>query len=153
MSFSFFQISCRECPETEARLNQFINANRVLSVDRRWVDLGENSFWAICVDYLENTSSGSSKKKSERIDYREVLQPEEFAVFSALRDLRKTLAAEAGVPVYTVFTNEQLAKMVTDQVKTLADLKKIPGLGTAKIDKYGAKFIEQLCLETVNPER
>ena len=107
MSFSFFQISCRGCPETEARLNQFLNANRVLSIDRRWVDLGENSFWAICIDYIENTSTGNSKKKSERIDYREVLPPEEFVVFSNLRDLRKTLAAETGVPVYTVFTNEQ----------------------------------------------
>ena len=118
MSFSFFQISCRGCPETEARLNQFLNANRVLSIDRRWVDLGENSFWAICIDYIENTSTGNSKKKSERIDYREVLPPEEFVVFSNLRDLRKTLAAETGVPVYTVFTNEQLAKMVTARVKT-----------------------------------
>ena len=152
MSFTFFQISCRGCPETEARLNQFLNANRVLSIDRRWVDLGENSFWAICIDYIENTSTGNSKKKSERIDYREVLPPEEFVVFSNLRDLRKTLAAETGVPVYTVFTNEQLAKMVTARVKTLADLKKIPGLGTAKIDKYGAQFIEQLCLETANPQ-
>ena len=78
MSFTFFQISCGGCPETEARLNQFLNANRVLSIDRRWVDLGENSFWAICIDYTENTSTGNSKKKSERIDYREVLPPEEL---------------------------------------------------------------------------
>jgi superfamily II DNA helicase RecQ len=42
------------------------------------------------------------------------------------------------VPVYAVFTNEQLAKMVTGGVVTKAALEKIDGVGEAKATKYGA---------------
>ena len=38
-----------------------------------------------------------------------MLKPEEFEVFSRLREWRKAAAEKEGVPVYTVLTNEQLA--------------------------------------------
>ena len=33
----------------EAELNSFLQSHRVLSVERRWVDQGSQSFWAICI--------------------------------------------------------------------------------------------------------
>ena len=42
-----------------AELNGFLRSHRVLSVDRRWVDQGTESFWSFCVDYLE-TGGGSA---------------------------------------------------------------------------------------------
>ena len=47
--------------------------------------------------------------KPPEVDYREVLKPEEFEMFSRLREWRKALAEKEGVPVYTLLTNEQLA--------------------------------------------
>jgi hypothetical protein len=38
------------------------------------------------------------------VDYKEVLKPEEFEVFSRLREWRKGVAEKEGVPVYTVLT-------------------------------------------------
>ena len=46
------------------------------------------------------------------MDYKEILKSEDFAVFARLRDLRKEIAQAEAVPVYTVFTNEQLAQLV-----------------------------------------
>jgi hypothetical protein len=41
------------------------------------------------------------------VDYREVLKPEEFEVFSRLREWRKAVAEKEGIPVYAVLTNGQ----------------------------------------------
>ena len=73
-----------------------------------------------------------------KIDYKDVLKPEEFAVFAKLRDLRKQIAQAEAVPVYTIFTNEQLADMVRAKVTTRAGLGKIDGIGEARVEKYGA---------------
>ena len=47
-----------------------------------------------------------------KVDYKEILTPEQFAVFARLRELRKEIASREAVPVYTIFTNEQLSQMV-----------------------------------------
>ena len=148
MSFRFFQIPARGSAEAEHELNQFLSTQRVLAVDRRWVDLGENSFWAICVDCLDQSvlrpDSKSSSNQRPRIDYKEVLSPDEFARFASLRDLPKELAGEDGVPVYTVFTNEQLAQIVQQAVSSKSELQKIDGVGEARIEKYGERLLNHL---------
>lgn len=68
----------------------------------------------------------------------------EFAVFSTLRELRKKIAEQEGVPVYTVFTNEQLSEMVKNRVCSISSMKKIPGVGEKKITAYSPVFLEKL---------
>ena len=63
--------------------------------------------------------------KGKRIDYRDVLSEADFAVFKRLREWRKQVAAAEGVPVYTVFTNEQLATIVTTRPASLPALGKL----------------------------
>ena len=72
------------------------------------------------------------------------MSPTDFAVFARLRDLRKEIAQAEAVPVYTIFTNEQLAQMVQTRTTTKAALEKIAGVGDARIDKYGARLLELL---------
>ena len=43
-----------------------------------------------------------------------------------------------------VFTNEQLAQMVQGRATTRSDLEKIDGVGDARIEKYGPRFLELL---------
>ena len=50
---------------------------------------------------------------------------------------RKEAAQTEAVPVYTIFTNEQLAQMVQRRVSTKADLGRIDGVGGARLEKYG----------------
>lgn len=117
----------------EEELNRFLASHRVLSVDRHLVD----GAWAICVTYVSRGANGTPVKKGPSIDYREVLSPEDFAVFSNLRELRKELAQRDGIPAYAVFTNDQLAAMVQERVDNLEKLGKIPGVGAARVEKYG----------------
>ena len=74
-----------------------------------------------------------------KVDYREVLSAEDFAVFSKLREVRKGLAEKEGVPPYTIFTNEQFATVVRQKVTTKAALEKVEGVGAARLEKYGLR--------------
>jgi hypothetical protein len=89
--YRFFVIPARDSGHAAAELNGFLGSHRVLAVDRRWVDQGADSFWAFPVDYLDARSSPNTAGKDGsgrgKIDYREVLSPEDFAVFARLRQL------------------------------------------------------------------
>lgn len=132
----------------ERELNTFVANHRVLSVDRRWVDEGRNSYWAILVDYLDSPEPGREKaegrKAKPRIDYREILSPEDFEVFARLRTLRKEIADEEGVQLYAIFTNEQLAQAVQRRVATKEQLQNIPGIGEMRVQKYGDRILHVL---------
>jgi len=145
MSYGFFVIPVRSSSGAGEELNKFLRSHRVLSVDRRWVDQGADSFWSFCIDYLETGQDGvgSSRGSGERgkVDYREVLKPDEFALFVKLRALRQEIAKDDAVPVYMIFTNEQLAQMVRLGARSKADLDKIGGVGEARIQKYGERFL------------
>jgi superfamily II DNA helicase RecQ len=146
MAYRFFQVPVRDGGAAEEELNRFLRGHRVLSVDRRWVDVGTESFWSFCVDYLETVQSpttagrpvGESKGK---VDYREVLSPDHFSAFVKLRTLRAEISKAEGVPVYVVFTNEQLAAMVQKGAASKTDLGRIDGVGEARIQKYGERFL------------
>jgi hypothetical protein len=52
MAYRFFTIAIRAPEAAQAELNGFLRSHRVLVVERRWVDQGENSLWAFCVDFF-----------------------------------------------------------------------------------------------------
>ena len=149
MSFKFFTVSIQDDGTAAAELNGFLRSHRVLSVDRRWVEQGASSFWSFCIDYLEHATGGLGPARAGsaprgKVDYKDVLSAEEFAVFARLRDVRKQISASEAVPVYTIFTNEQLAQMVQAKAADRAALEKIAGVGDARIEKYGARMLEVL---------
>ena len=74
--------------------------------------------WSFVIEYLQRSSSPGNGRQP-RVDYKEVLAAEDFAVFLSLRDLWPNIAEEEGVPVYTVFTNEQPAEIVRWQSSRL----------------------------------
>lgn len=145
MQYKIFVIPIKTINETEDELNRFLRGHRVLSVQKEFVSERDNSFWTFVIEYLEqaaaqnNITDGKSK-----IDYKQVLSEEEFVLFSRLRDLRKELAARDSIPVYAIFTNEQLAEMAKKKVRTRADMQKITGVGEAKINKYGDALLENI---------
>ena len=115
MALRFFLIPVQDIDAATTELNSFLSSHKILTIDRNWVDLGSNSYWALCVNYLQGGSAvptrGNNVNRS-RIDYKEILTPIEFDVFSRLRELRKVLAQKEAIPVYALFTNEQLAQIV-----------------------------------------
>lgn len=146
MAFRFFSIPIQGCPNTERDLNAFLRSHSVVSIERRFVDQGAASVWSLCIDYLESAtaqSGGINRGGAQRgrIDYREILTPQQFAIFSRLREARKQIAQAEGTPVYTVFTNEHLAQMVQQNAQTKADLQKIVGVGDSRVEKYGERVV------------
>ncbi len=132
-------------------MNAFLRGHRVLAVKKEFVPDGENSFWTFCVEFLDGAPGGALPTGSKRpkVDYKEVLKPEEFEVFSRLREWRKAVAEKEGVPVYVVLSNEQLAEMVRRRASSKAQLKEIEGVGDARIEKYGAALLERLVFNPV----
>ena len=149
MHIRFFTIPIKNTAEPEAEVNRFLDRHRILAVDRRFVENGENSFWTLAVEHLTMTAeaesaSGSTKPGKTKVDYKEILSDEDFAVFSRLREVRKAAADAEAVPVYAVLTTEQLAAMAKSRPSSLAELMKISGVGEAKAAKYGARLLDVL---------
>jgi DNA helicase-2/ATP-dependent DNA helicase PcrA len=61
-----------------------------------------------------------------------------------LRDWRSRTAAEAKVPAYVVFTDATLVAIAETLPRDTAGLATIPGVGTAKLDKYGETVLALL---------
>jgi ATP-dependent DNA helicase RecQ len=72
------------------------------------------------------------------------LDDDERALFDALRVLRRSLADETGVPAYIVFGDKVLLEMVARRPRTPYELLQVPGVGQAKLERYGDAFLEVL---------
>lgn len=146
MGFHFFTVEALTPTERETKLNAFSAQHRIASVDKQFVDQGAHSYWLFCLTTVDGNGaeSSSSSGKRGRVDYRDVLSETDFAVFADLRDLCKTMAEQEVVPMYALFTNEQLAEMVTRRATAIAALDEIDDVGKARIERYGKYFVAPL---------
>src|SRR5438874_609749 len=65
-------------------------------------------------------------------------------VFEALREARRQLAAEAGVPPYVIFHDSTLREIAESKPRDLSELSKVQGVGAAKLDRYGEAMLAVL---------
>jgi ATP-dependent DNA helicase RecQ len=63
-------------------------------------------------------------------------------MLTLLKSLRLHLARERGVPAYLIFNDATLLEMAVRKPKTEADLLQVPGVGPAKLEKYGEAFLK-----------
>ena len=149
IQYKFFQIFVRDSQASESEMNRFLRSVRIINIYREFVPQDGNSFWSIAIEYQPNEESGEAAGKwkgKSKIDYREVLSPEDFSIFAKLREWRKEASHQAGIPLYSIFTNEQLAKIAENRVTSKSGLQKIDGVGEARVKKYGediAKIVRQ----------
>ncbi len=62
-------------------------------------------------------------------------------LFEALRETRRSLAAEAGVPAYVIFHDSTLREIAAARPSTLAELAGVSGVGEAKLNRYGEAML------------
>jgi ATP-dependent DNA helicase RecQ len=67
------------------------------------------------------------------------------ALFERLRALRKQIADRNNVPAYIVFNDGTLRAMAASRPRTPAALLSVPGVGPAKLERYGDEFLTLLC--------
>jgi len=80
------------------------------------------------------TTSGSTTSGSTPDD----------ALFEHLRALRKRLADENGLPPYVIFHDSTLREMAKHMPLDLDQFADLPGVGQAKLARYGERFIAAL---------
>lgn len=145
MKYKFFAIPARNPDTVTEELNAFCSQHRISFIEKQLVIDGADSFWSVCVTWLDGEAAPSSGQvKKTAVDYKQILSESDFEAFVDLRNLRKELSESQGVPPYALFTNEQLAEMVQQRVITKAALQSIRGVGKARVDKYGEPFLQKL---------
>jgi DNA helicase-2/ATP-dependent DNA helicase PcrA len=69
------------------------------------------------------------------------------ALVEALREWRRGVARDAGVPAYVVFGDQTLRSIAAQRPGSIQGLAGIPGLGPGRLDRYGAAILA-LCATT-----
>jgi ATP-dependent DNA helicase RecQ len=72
------------------------------------------------------------------------LQGSEGGLFDALRAMRKQLADEQNVPAYVVFHDATLREIAQRKPRDEGELSSIPGIGAAKLARYGSAVMKVL---------
>jgi ATP-dependent DNA helicase RecQ len=65
-------------------------------------------------------------------------------LFEALRERRRAIAAEAGVPPYVVFHDSTLRGIAAARPASLGELAQVQGVGEAKLARYGDAMLDAL---------
>jgi len=82
------------------------------------------------------------KKKKSRAAV--VLSDKDLRLFDTLRELRKFLASEQGVPPYVIFGDAALLEMCQQRPANHEEFLSITGVGQVKLERYGDVFLEAI---------
>ena len=106
--------------------------------DRGWSILKGNEKFEIKKPKkkVENTSKSKLlEQKYGRIDDE---------LFAKLKNLRYKLAEIAGVPAFVIFSDSTLTDMCRLKPRTIEEFMSVSGVGEAKCEKYGRKFVREI---------
>ena len=149
IQYASFVIPVHSGSVEQDELNRFLRGHRIVQTRKEFVSTEGMSQWAILVEYLDSQEKNQGEQQiKSKVDYKEILNNEDFILFSRLREVRKKLAEENGLPVYAVFTNEQLSDIAQKRPKNLSEFMKIEGIGQGKAEKYFSALLECINAET-----
>ena len=87
------------------------------------------------------------KKKKRKSGPVEDLSEDDLRLFETLREIRKQLAAEQGVPPYVIFGDVALVEMSRDRPSNEDEFLEINGVGQVKLERYGEVFLEAIACD------
>ncbi|MFH0787833.1 MAG: DNA helicase RecQ [Pseudomonadota bacterium] len=93
--------------------------------------------------FQKAAGTAASSPKPGEIEY-------DRALFDILRQKRKELADNAGVPPYVIFSDRTLVEMAAFIPQDLVSLLKINGVGQIKAERYGEIFLKILRIYATN---
>jgi ATP-dependent DNA helicase RecQ len=91
-------------------------------------------------DSPADAASGESLRRRTRSSGP--VTADEAPLWEALRARRKALAEQQGVPPYVIFHDATLLDMIRLQPASADQLLEVAGVGSAKLERYGAAFLE-----------
>jgi ATP-dependent DNA helicase RecQ len=86
----------------------------------------------------------AAKGPGQRAGHAAALDPAAARLWERLREWRAGIAKEHGVPAYVVFHDATLAELARTRPQSAAALAQISGVGTRKLERYGAALLELL---------
>jgi ATP-dependent DNA helicase RecQ len=99
---------------------------------------------ALAAEAMGDLASPGTRRRSggARRSADALTSDEDRALFERLRTLRRELADRQGVPAYIVFSDSVLVEIATRRPRDAGALLDVPGVGPAKLEKYGQRFLE-----------
>lgn len=70
------------------------------------------------------------------------LPDEDAALFMALRERRMEIARTQNLPPYVIFHDKTLIELAGARPRSRSEMARVPGVGEAKLDRYGPAFLE-----------
>ena len=142
--FMTFFISPFSEPSSSAELNNFLKSHWIINVEKRLIDGERGTGWVFLVEYTENEGGKSAYTMNSKVDWRDVLNPSQFAVYDFLRKTRKEIGDKTKIHLYEILSNEQLALMAQNPPKTKEDFLKIKGVNEQKYKQFGEIFLKAI---------
>lgn len=142
MQIQIYTVPVVEGEEVLNEMNKFLRSHRVAEIQKSFIPTAIGGSWSFCITYLENVKVVDPEVKKGKIDYRNVLDEKDFALFCEMRKIRKQIAENEAIPPFAVFTDAELAEIARLETITMSSMKGIAGIGEKKLEKYGSYFIE-----------
>ena len=86
--------------------------------------------------------TGSKPTKPARTTPTPPLENMDPVLWESLREQRRQLARQQGVPPYVIFHDSTLRAMTVLAPTSLEEFRRLPGVGASKLEKYGAVFLD-----------
>ncbi len=93
---------------------------------------------------LEIPAPGAPRPITSRVGARDDDAEPDADVYDALRHWRRLEAAAAALPPYCIFGDRTLTAIARDRPQDLSELRAVPGVGDAKLEKYGPAVLQVL---------
>jgi ATP-dependent DNA helicase RecQ len=93
---------------------------------------------------LELARSRTIEKAKKKPAIAMELDADDFRLFERLRELRKKLAQESGVPPYVIFGDTALVEMSRVRPRNEIEFLGINGVGQVKLERHGSDFLEAI---------
>ena len=90
------------------------------------------------------------KAAKDRPAVKSLVSEDDAPLLSALKAKRRALAEAARVPAYVIFNDRTLIEMAEQRPQTLDDMAGLSGIGSKKLERYGATFLEVIAGEAEN---
>ncbi|MBL4567593.1 MAG: DNA helicase RecQ [Porticoccus sp.] len=82
------------------------------------------------------------KKPAKRLTKTFLPEEMDVALWEVLRECRRELAGEQGIPPYIIFHDRTLQEMCVTVPQTMEKFGQLGGVGERKLDKYGPAFLQ-----------
>ncbi|OPJ58275.1 DNA helicase RecQ [Clostridium oryzae] len=123
---------------SKENLSNFIN----MLISHGFIGLKEGEYPTVIL----NENSVKVLKGQVKVEFKEMKRVNKISsdneLFELLRNLRRSIAQEEGVPPYLVFSDNTLRDMSVKYPVDQVSILNVSGVGEVKLERYGQKFIE-----------